>query len=69
MNDRAATAHQQAQARGPPLVFPEDGRCRCADRPVKAAGAEPGDHRPWGKKPERFRCTPKSAYTQQCVAH
>jgi hypothetical protein len=36
----------------------------CAVRPVKAAGAEPWDHRPWGKKPGKARCTPKEQRVQ-----
>ena len=33
-------------------------------RPVKAAGAEPWDHRPWGEKPGKARCTPKEQSVQ-----
>ena len=36
----------------------------CAVSPVKAAGAEPWDHRPWGEKPGKTRCTPKEQSVQ-----
>ena len=36
----------------------------CAVRPVKGAGAKPWEHRPWGKKPGRARCTPKGRSVQ-----
>jgi hypothetical protein len=35
-----------------------NGASYVAVRPVKEAGAEPWDHRPWGEKPVEPRCTP-----------
>lgn len=37
----------------------------CAVRPVKGAGAEPWDNRPWGEKPGGARCTPKEQSVQR----